>query len=168
MAVALLSVFFLATFQAFTSARSPALPPFVGELSKEKVCFHDDELYKPWEKFADKACTGWCMCNGESGSVGCVSLCPPSPVPMCSLGSVHETRVVPSADPTGRCTCKRQFCSSRPSLLRPPLPPHPGKLQIRLHNAINLQSDGLDYVSQITWQTTSERGSARSKCKTGL
>ena len=93
------------------------------------MCFHDDEVYKPWEKFVSKGCTGWCVCNGKSGSVGCVSLCPPSVPRNCRPGELPETRDVPSGDPTGRCTCKRQSCVERPGFLRRPQLPAPSKLQ---------------------------------------
>lgn len=118
-------VLFLACFQALTFARSPRLPPFAGELPKEQMCFHNDEVYKPWEKFVDKGCTGFCLCNGNSGSVGCVSLCPPSVPRNCRPGELPETRNVPSGDPTGRCTCKRQSCVERPGILRRPQLPAP-------------------------------------------
>ena len=91
-----------------------------------KVCFHDNQMYMPWEKFADKACTGWCTCNGLTGSVGCVSLCPLAPPRKCPPGTEARIKNVPSGDKTGRCTCKRQVCGkyckinitcSRPTLL---------------------------------------------------
>ncbi|KAL9971517.1 hypothetical protein ACROYT_G017688 [Oculina patagonica] len=104
-----------------TCANFKMPPPFL-ENAQGKLCLHDDSLYKPWERFVNQRCTGYCTCNGRSGSVACVSLCPPSPIPMCAQGQVPEIRNEPTAvDPTGRCKCKRQSCRPRPNF--PPLPP---------------------------------------------
>ena len=94
---------------------------FLSLLTLGIPCFHGDSLYKPWERFVNQACTGYCTCNGRSGNVGCVSLCPPSPIPMCAQGEVPEIRNEPAAaDKTGRCRCKRKSCNPRPKI--PPLP----------------------------------------------
>ncbi|CAH3018027.1 unnamed protein product [Porites evermanni] len=103
-------ILFLTVLQSFTFGRYPPLPPFLEKNSNGKVCFHDDQMYMPWEKFADKACTGWCTCNGLTGSVGCVSLCPLAPPRKCPPGTEAQIKNVPSGDKTGRCTCKRQVC----------------------------------------------------------
>lgn len=104
-------ILFLTVLQSFTFGRYPPLPPFLEKNSNGKVCFHDDQMYMPWEKFADKACTGWCTCNGLTGSVGCVSLCPLAPPRNCPPGTEARIKNVPSGDKTGRCTCKRQVCA---------------------------------------------------------
>ncbi|XP_078370885.1 uncharacterized protein LOC144654589 [Oculina patagonica] len=121
MAVAFVSVLLFVVFQMCTCANFKMPPPFL-ENAQGKLCLHDDSLYKPWERFVNQRCTGYCTCNGRSGSVACVSLCPPSPIPMCAQGQVPEIRNEPTAvDPTGRCKCKRQSCRPRPNF--PPLPP---------------------------------------------
>ena len=98
----------------------------------EKSCFHGDSIHKPWERFADESCTGWCICNGRTGHVGCVSLCPPRGLPMCPPGKLPEVIEEPSADPTGTCKCRRKSCSPRLNLPPPPppvkLPEEHGKL----------------------------------------
>lgn len=124
MAVTVVLILFLAVLQSVAHARVP-LPPFVQNNGEEKSCFHGDSLHKPWERFADESCTGWCICNGRTGHVGCVSLCPPRGLPMCPPGKLPEVIEEPSADPTGTCKCRRKSCSPRLNL---PPPPPPVKL----------------------------------------
>ncbi|XP_022781312.1 otogelin-like [Stylophora pistillata] len=119
MAAAFFLGLILALFQPIVFARVPS--PFLHNNAQEKPCFHGDSIYDPWERFADESCTGWCSCNGRTGHVGCVSLCPPRGLPTCSLGEVPEETEEPSVDPTGRCKCKRKSCLPRLSL--PPPPP---------------------------------------------
>lgn len=98
----------------------------VSSFSTGMKCLHDDSVYYPWQRFVNKECTGYCTCNGRSGSVACVSLCPPGPIPMCAQGEVPEIRnePVPAVlDQTGRCKCKRKSCYPRPNF---PPPPPPG------------------------------------------
>ena len=93
-------------------------------------CLFEDSVYNPWQRFVNEKCTGYCTCNGRSGSVGCVSLCPPSPVPWCAQGELPETRMEPVPailDQTGKCGCKRKSCNPRPNL--PPPPPLGGSMK---------------------------------------
>lgn len=120
MAAAFFLGLILALFQPIVFARVPS--PFLHNDAQEKPCFHGDSIYDPWERFADESCTGWCSCNGRTGHVGCVSLCPPRGLPTCSLGEVPEETEEPSVDPTGRCKCKRKSCLQRLSLPPPPPP----------------------------------------------
>ncbi|KAK2553374.1 hypothetical protein P5673_025351 [Acropora cervicornis] len=107
MRLLLLSVLFLAFFQVSPSAIPEKIPSlFLQERPEDNQCFYYGKVYKPGVKFADESCKAWCECNGASGHVVCVSLCPPLlPVP-CSPGETAVTMKVKSVDPTGRCMCK--------------------------------------------------------------
>ena len=99
-------------------------------LSTGMKCQYEGSLYNPWQRFVNERCTGYCTCNGRSGAVACVSLCPPSPVPWCSQGELPEIRNEPVPDildPIGRCSCKRKSCNARPNL--PPMPPLGGSME---------------------------------------
>lgn len=103
-------------------------------LFTDNQCFYYGKVYQPGVKFADESCKAWCECNGASGHVVCVSLCPPLlPVP-CSPGETAVTMKVKSVDPTGRCMCKRNVCTPSADIPIPPMPPHPGEWSYRFVN----------------------------------
>lgn len=126
MRLLLLSVLFLAFFEVSPSAIPQKIPSlFLQERPEDNQCFYYGKVYKPGVKFADESCKAWCECNGASGHVVCVSLCPPLlPVP-CSPGETAVTMTVKSVDPTGRCMCKRNVCTPSADIPIPPMPPHP-------------------------------------------
>ncbi|KAJ7377134.1 hypothetical protein OS493_030729 [Desmophyllum pertusum] len=76
-------LFSFVVFHSLTSAMN--IPPFA-RTGEDTPCLQRDAIYKPGERFADETCNGWCECI-SGGSVKCVSLCPPSPVPMCTRDS---------------------------------------------------------------------------------
>lgn len=130
MAIAFISTLCFVLFQTCTSAYFKVPPNPLLESAEGVKCLYEDSIYNPWQRFVNEQCTGYCTCNGRSGSVGCVSLCPPSPVPWCSEDELPETRIerVPAIlDPTGKCGCKRKSCNPRPKF--PPLHPLMGAME---------------------------------------
>jgi len=130
MAAAFISIVVFVLFQSCTCANFKIPPNPLLESAEGMKCLYEDSVYNPWQRFVNEKCTGYCTCNGRSGDVGCVSLCPPSPVPWCSQGELPETRNEPVPDildPLGRCSCKRKSCNPRPNL--PPPPPLGGSME---------------------------------------
>lgn len=69
-------------------------------------CLYKGVRYPVNKRFVDQTCEGYCKCELD-GSIGCVSLCPPSMV-SCEPG--QEKVLVEEPVPDSDCTCDRETC----------------------------------------------------------